>query len=512
MKYDAVVIGAGNGGLAAACCMAHNKMKVLVLEQHNIPGGFASSFVRGRFEFEPSLHQLGDVGDQANPGGVLKEFNKLGIDVDWNEVSEAFVLICNYKNKQVSYELPFGIEEFALKVEHYHKNSYKKVKTFLNICEELYECGNYLTKNKGKVASEILKKYFPNFLTTSTYSLSDVLKGLKIKGIAKTILETYWTYLGLPPSKLNFTLYAIMFYEYIKFKAYIPSKRSYEISIKLASKIIDLGGDIWYNTSADEIIIENNKIVGVKTKHGVIQTRHVVSNISPNIIYGDLIKNPNNIPQYDKNLVNYRKLNMQGFCVYLGLDVSCHDLNLNRYSYFIYNENNSDAIFENFSSIQKNKSYIAVVLNNVVKDCSPANTCIISLTTLYNDAWNNVDEKEYFKTKEQIAALLISDFEKKMNIDIKKHIEEIEIATPITFARYTNSKNGTIYGYQPTIIDGTIVRSNLMDEEINVQGLLFCGGYSFRAHGFSTTYASGYIAGLKTLESYIQNKNGEDNE
>jgi len=35
---------------------------VLVLEQHTVPGGFATSFVRGRFEFEAALHQLADVG------------------------------------------------------------------------------------------------------------------------------------------------------------------------------------------------------------------------------------------------------------------------------------------------------------------------------------------------------------------------------------------------------------------------------------------------------------------
>ena len=33
-------------------------VRVLLLEQHNLPGGFATSFVRGRFEFEAALHEL----------------------------------------------------------------------------------------------------------------------------------------------------------------------------------------------------------------------------------------------------------------------------------------------------------------------------------------------------------------------------------------------------------------------------------------------------------------------
>lgn len=55
-KYDAVVIGAGNGGLAAACRMAKAGKKTLLIERHNMPGGCASSFRRGRFEFETALH------------------------------------------------------------------------------------------------------------------------------------------------------------------------------------------------------------------------------------------------------------------------------------------------------------------------------------------------------------------------------------------------------------------------------------------------------------------------
>ena len=50
--YDVIVIGAGNGGLSAAAFTAKNGLKTLIVDKHNIPGGSATSFVRGRFEFE----------------------------------------------------------------------------------------------------------------------------------------------------------------------------------------------------------------------------------------------------------------------------------------------------------------------------------------------------------------------------------------------------------------------------------------------------------------------------
>ena len=48
-KYDAVVIGAGNGGLTAAIRLLQGGARVLLVEKHNIPVGFATSFRRGRF-------------------------------------------------------------------------------------------------------------------------------------------------------------------------------------------------------------------------------------------------------------------------------------------------------------------------------------------------------------------------------------------------------------------------------------------------------------------------------
>ena len=66
-KYDVIVVGAGNGGLAAAANTAKAGLKTLLLEKHNLPGGCATSFRRGRFEFEPSLHELCSVGTAENP-------------------------------------------------------------------------------------------------------------------------------------------------------------------------------------------------------------------------------------------------------------------------------------------------------------------------------------------------------------------------------------------------------------------------------------------------------------
>lgn len=58
-EYDTIVIGSGAGGLTTALCLARAGQKVLVLEQHYVPGGWCHSFYLNGYRFSPGVHYIG---------------------------------------------------------------------------------------------------------------------------------------------------------------------------------------------------------------------------------------------------------------------------------------------------------------------------------------------------------------------------------------------------------------------------------------------------------------------
>ena len=76
--YDSLIIGSGAGGLTAAICLAKSGQKVLVLEQHYVPGGWCHSFVLNGQKFSPGVHYIGQLENGEFTNRIYKALGLAG--------------------------------------------------------------------------------------------------------------------------------------------------------------------------------------------------------------------------------------------------------------------------------------------------------------------------------------------------------------------------------------------------------------------------------------------------
>jgi len=128
-KYDAIVIGAGLGGLSAATMLARNGLGVLLLERHNVLGGYATSFVRGRYEFETALHEPSGIGPPEHRGGLYRYLDYLGVasKVEFLDFPNLYHAV--FPDLDVT--LPAGREPFEAKLCQTFPHEAKGIRRFL---------------------------------------------------------------------------------------------------------------------------------------------------------------------------------------------------------------------------------------------------------------------------------------------------------------------------------------------------------------------------------------------
>ena len=521
-QYDVIVIGAGNGGLAAAATCAKAGLSTLLLERHNIPGGSASSFVRGRFEFEPSLHELAGVGTPDQPGTIDEFFNRLDAKVDWVRENSTYRFVVPAKpgdkdtfiNENgvevvVDARMPVGEEAFARKLDELVPGSYKSAMEAFKLADRMYEAFDLIDFEKEMKPTERLNvvKFMPDFMRMTSHTVKEALTALGMPEKAQGIFTTYWGYMGVPISRFDFLYYMAMMQSYVVNGAGMPRYRSHAMSMAIDQSIRDHGGDIWYNSEVTKVIVQNGKPVGVEINGGQkkVYGKRFICNGFPNFVWTDLF-DQREIPKKQLQMANAREIALSLTTVYLGVNKSKEELGIKDYSVFIAPDYDSDkqaAACDDFFS-----GYCVInCMNEAIPDFSPEGTCALFLTAMtYGDVMRDVKPQDYKKFKNKVAKDMIETCEKGLGISIQPYIEEIEVALPPTFSRYLNTPQGTPYGYKLNKWDSMIPRTLQFIGDQPFDNFLFCGASQERGDGYGCAYYTGEKAGKLTIKALKEGK------
>ncbi len=323
-EYDVIVIGAGLGGLSCAALFAMNGLKPLVIDKRDVAGGYASSFQRGDFVCETSLHAV--TGNPLNHAllqqlGVWDKLSFAPHSSSWTSIFPDF----SASLPQPPFELlqpflqpPIDIESLSGQLDGYLDMIFFSptggiYTTLADMFPDEQEgLLGYMQCWRG-LLSDIIKFYtsekgLPDDITRFPFeyptwaallwkkkkikeqTLGDLFKEYKIKNSQlKAILGQTCGYYGLPSAELPAWFYLMNTGLYHSFGSFYlqgnPDNKpdnvelfqgtSQDLSNLLVSSITDpptppesdypfLGGTVLLNTEVTEIIVEDGKAVGVK--------------------------------------------------------------------------------------------------------------------------------------------------------------------------------------------------------------------------------------------------------
>ncbi|MGD0856667.1 MAG: FAD-dependent oxidoreductase [Dehalococcoidia bacterium] len=268
LKYDAVVIGSGIGGMCTGALLNHYGYKTLVVEKLQRMGGRSSTY-----DLEGFRVPTGAVA--ISTGGLLQEvFKEVGAKWGAREVSKSY-----YRIDGKDYELPIQGQTRAL----------------LSLIEQL-------EGNSIKIFSEIAKKVGPEKIMGAfgrgVKSERDLNKGgimfsdwLAQYTDNERVKAAFHSLTAAIFAVNSWELPAAAWFSYIAAheaglgRYSLHPRGTIGIIEELAEVVKRDGGDVWTNCPAKNIIIKQGKAAGVVVeKDGTemeIEAKAVVSNMGP---------------------------------------------------------------------------------------------------------------------------------------------------------------------------------------------------------------------------------------
>lgn len=481
--YDAVVIGAGNGGLTAALSLAEKGARVLLLERHNVPGGCATSFMRGRFEFEVALHQLSGMGTDAFPGPLRGLLERLGV---YQKLK--FVPQSNLYRLVVPERLDIALKADRAAIEHTLTTRFPQekdgIKQFFDL---LYAFATQMISILYMRDPETSPAKYPLFYQYALKNAQSVLDTYLKDPYLQGAVSVYWGYAGLPPSKLSFADFAIMLFAYIELKPFHIQGGSQALSNAILERYLEVGGEVRFNCGAQKIQVSGNRVQAVRTETGEeIATRYVVSNAGPIPTYIEMI-GPEHCPAAQLQELGARSIGPSAFTVYLGLDCDPGEIGIDVATNFICADVDMDRAYAKWQTLDTPEFSLLSCYDVDDPEFSPPGTCHCSLVTLlYGDPWLTIDPHRYHDFKYRYAEGLLT-LAGKVFPGLRSHIEECEVATPLTHIRYLGHPGGSIYGS-----DQWPKESNMfLSSRSQIGGLFFAGAWN-GSGGFQPTLESGH--------------------
>jgi phytoene dehydrogenase-like protein len=249
-RYDAVILGAGIGGLIAANLLARAGLKTLLVEQHYMVGGYCSTFRRGGFTFDAATHFYPLLGNPDTLTGRL--LGELGVRTGWVKMDPVDTFHFPDGSR---FEVPADLATYLAKLKAGFPEESAALDEFFAAVRETYLLG-LLHYFRGKPLTQKLAPY-------QSLSVSQALDRFFRDPKLKLLLTADCPHWGSPPERTSFVFDSMLRLSYF-LGNYYPQGGSQAFADDLARCFEECGGHVLMSTMARKIVIEDGAARGVE--------------------------------------------------------------------------------------------------------------------------------------------------------------------------------------------------------------------------------------------------------
>jgi phytoene dehydrogenase-like protein len=492
--WDAIIIGAGMGGLTAAAHLVKAGLRVLVLERNPHIGGTAYVYHRKGFTFP-----MGPLGF-SHPGLVQHTLEDLAVGED-------------LKFSRVHYRIrAFGLDlSLSLPFTDMVKELSKRFPADAEGVKHFFEDANGLI-SKQEPDPNRYKLDHTHDISASEY-LHGLIKDWRLRRILGSI-GTREPYSGLP---LLAAMWNLMSHEGIWF----PEEGMQSFCERLVKAVVgnnDRSGEIRLNKEVAKIRVDQGKVLGVILKDGTqLDSSSVISNADYKTAFLKLME-PKMIPPQWYDAISSARQTGSVFQVCLGVDANKADLSaFKKASRLIYRRNGGsvregESLNWNVQEIDHEAlagQELEVSLwgkDREVVFSEGRAPIVIRAEAEYSHfakcrlGWRQ-RSPEYQEYKTRLAQALIQEVDHLIP-GLEKAILVMDVATPLTFEDQGGRSGGAVAGWSWDYED---FRDDQPKELIGtpVKGLYMAGYQAFSAlfmGGVPTAMESGKRAAKAALE------------
>lgn len=483
-KYDVIIIGAGVAGLVCGCYLAKNSVKVLLLEQHNIPGGYCTAFRRNGYEFDVGVHYIGSCREGGHVSRILNDLSP-NVELIRSDPTDK-ILLPDYK---------IYIRQDARKTQ----------KEFIaNFPDEKESIKNFFSFIQNVDLHEIYRR-------TRGLTYQRFLDGFFHNPHLKSALSVPLFNIAVPPSKAAALTALCLYREYIFDGGYYPKGGIQALPNALSELLKKNGGEIKLSTRVERIVTQEQKVKGVVINGEAIFANYVVGACDAISIFGKLL----DIDSDERTRIAHLTPSASCFAVYLGVKADMNQVLEDTCTTWLFSTYDIDSCYDECLTDVCEKKRIKYVFctfpSTKEPSLAPNGKSTIGLLILAPAGKSPlIYDKSFWQINKNTLIDLLIEKAKGIVPNIDKIIEIKVGATPLTFGRFTSNTKGASCGWASTTqqLDNTLLPSTT-----SIEGLLMAGHWCTTGAGqggVSVSMHSGRIAAELILNTVRRQRRHRD--